>query len=91
MDALQLQVWNGSVCKVMSAFNPDQPIRFISGWVNDYPMTYEEALAHFNSIKLGLFWDGVAVDSASFTMSELLPFTGPDARIEYICTFTEHP
>jgi regulation of enolase protein 1 (concanavalin A-like superfamily) len=90
-DYMPVQVWNGSACEVVSALNPYQPIRFISGWVNDYSMTYEEALAHFSSITVDLSWNGEAIDSASFTMSELLPFTGRDARLEYLCTLTEHP
>jgi hypothetical protein len=90
-DYMPIQVWNGSACEVVSGLNPNQPMRFIWGWVNDYSMTYDEALAHFNSFTVDVFWDGEAGGSASLTMGQLLPFTGRDARIEYICTFTEHP
>jgi hypothetical protein len=87
---MPVQVWTGDACEVVSTLNPDQPIRFISGWVNDYSMNFDDAWAHFNSITVDLFWDGEFINSTAFTMSDLLPFYSRDERIEYICSFTEH-
>ena len=89
-DYKPIQVWTGAACEVVSELNPEQPIRFISGWVNDYSMPFEDALAHFNSITVDLFWDEETVDSTSFIMSEMLPFYSRDERIGYICSFSEH-
>jgi len=88
--------WTGSACEEVSVLHPNQPMRFVWGWVNDYSMTYEEALTHFSSFTIDVFWDffsdGITDGSATLaTMSELIPFTGRDARFEHLCTLTEHP
>ena len=91
-DYMPQQAWTGSACEVVEALHPNQPIRFVWGWVNDFSMTYEEALAHFASFAINVFWDGDTGGSAALaTMSELIPFTGRDARLEHLCTLTEHP
>jgi hypothetical protein len=70
---------------------PKQPVRFVWGWVNDYSMTYEQALAHFKSFTVKVVWDGASPGSATLVMGNLLPFTGKEGRLEYLCTLTEHP
>jgi hypothetical protein len=37
--------WTGSACEAVPVIHPNQPARFVWGWVNDYSMSYEEALA----------------------------------------------
>jgi|GEM_PF-3386301 len=85
------QAWTGSSCEVVDTVHPQQPTRFVWGWVNDFSMGYDEALEHFNSFTVQAFWDGEAGGSAMLTMGELMPFTGRDARFEQVCSLTEHP
>jgi len=86
-DAPQL-AWTGSSCEAVPAVHPDQPTRFIWGWVNDYSMTYDEALAHFGSFTVTAIWGGATEGSAPLTMGELIPFTSRDDRWEYRCSLT---
>jgi Tol biopolymer transport system component len=83
--------WTGSSCEAVPVVHPAQPTRFVWGWVNDYSMTYEEALDHFTSFTVQADWEGESAGSADLVMGELLPFTSRDARWEYRCTLTEHP
>lgn len=83
--------WTGSTCEVVPVVHPGQPTRFVWGWVNDYSMNYDEALAHFESFTVEAFWDGETSGSAQLTRGDLLEFTGIDARWEYRCSLTEHP
>jgi Tol biopolymer transport system component len=95
-DYMPQQAWTSSACEVVEVLHPNQPMRFVWGWVNDYSMTYEEAFAHFESFTIEVLWDffsdGETDGSAPLaTMTELLPFTGRPSRLEYLCTLTEHP
>lgn len=88
--------WTGTTCEAVSVLHLDQPVRFVWGWVNDYSMTYDEALAHFNSLIIEASWDlfsdGRTDGSASLaTMTDLVPFTGREDRFEYLCTLTGQP
>ncbi|RPI84231.1 MAG: hypothetical protein EHM41_13925 [Chloroflexi bacterium] len=83
--------WTGSGCDSVLVVHPDQPMRFVWGWVNDFSMTYEEALSHFSSFKVQVFWEGDASGSARLVMRDLVQFTNSNARWEYRCTLTEHP
>jgi Tol biopolymer transport system component len=86
------QAWTGSACDAVDALNLDQPVRFVWGWVNDYPMSYEEAWAHFNSFTIDVSWDGAAAGSGQLMMGDLVPFTGRDTRFNYLCNvLAEHP
>lgn len=86
-----LLAWTGSGCDSILVVHPDQPMRFVWGWVNDYSMTYEEALSHFSSFKVEVFWEGDASGSARLVMGDLVQYMDADARWEYRCTLTEHP
>lgn len=85
------QAWTGSSCDVVTPLNPAQPMRFVWGWVNDYSMSYEEALAHFTSFSISVFWDDMTEGRSDFMMSELVPWYGADSRMEFLCGLTEHP
>jgi regulation of enolase protein 1 (concanavalin A-like superfamily) len=86
------RAWTGSSCEVVSEILPEQPIRIIWGWVNDYSMNYEEALAHFNSFGVDVSWDGGSTSSGTLQRVDELPeFYNREARFDYICGFTEHP
>lgn len=87
-----LFVWTGEGCGEALSIRADQPARFVFGWVNDISMTYEEALEHFNSFVINVSWTGPVDGSASLqNLSELQPFTTPEARADYLCSFTDHP
>jgi len=88
-DSAPQLAWTVSVCEAVAVVHPDQPTRFVWGWVNDFSMSYEEALAHFNSFTVEVFWDGDEPGSAQLTMGELLQFTDIGARWQYRCTLTQ--
>jgi hypothetical protein len=83
--------WIDPACEVVPVVHPDQPTRFVWGWVNDFSMSYEEALEHFSSFTVVAYWDGETGGSTPLMMGELLPFTGGESRWEYVCSLTEHP
>lgn len=89
-DAPQM-AWTDPDCEMVPAVHPEQPTRFVWGWVNDYSMSYEQAQAHFTSFTVDASWEGPTDGSASLTMGELLPFTGMENRWAHRCTLTEHP
>ena len=68
------------------ALNINQATRFVYGWVTAYSMTYDEALAHFNSMTVKASWDGEA--PVVLTPHEIIPFGSVDWA-QYVCTFTE--
>ena len=76
---------DGLACEEVDAIHPAQATRFLIGWVTDFPMTYDEALAHFESITARVVWgDGM---SADHTRHEVIPFSS-DVWFQYACTFT---
>ncbi len=83
------KAWTGAGCEDVSALQPDQPMRFVLGWVNDFSMTFDEAWAHFNSFTVSANWDDTP--GVVMSMGELLPFTGTEDRLQYLCGYTEHP
>lgn len=84
--------WVGSSCEVIPYIHPDQKTRLVWGWVNDYSMSYNEAMEHFGSIHVTASWEGSGSSgSAELAMGELLPFTNRGNRWEYRCSLTEHP
>ena len=83
--------WIDPACEVISVVHPEQATRFVWGWVNDFSMSYDEALAHFTSFTVVAYWDGETGGSAALTMGELLRFTSRETRWEYVCSLTEHP
>lgn len=80
--------WTGNGCKVVTIIQPDQATRFVWGWVNDYSMAYEEALAHFSSMAVEAFWDGDAGSSTPLKMGELHPWNPNDTSSDYRCSLT---
>ncbi len=91
-ESMQQFAWTGSGCETIPAINPLQETRFVWGWVNDYSMTEEEALAHFNSFTVTTeWWNDWTGGMIPLTMRDLQHYTGPDSRMEYRCSLTEHP
>lgn len=79
----------GLSCEEVGEINPDQPMRFLIGWLPDYGMTYQESQAYFESLTGNVVWgDGM---SAELTRHEIIPFSFDDldAWFNYVCTFTE--
>ena len=78
----------GLSCEEVFNVNPGQPMRFLFGWVTDYGMTYDDALAHFDSMTVRVVWgDG---NSADLTGHEVMPysFNNVDAWLSYACLFS---
>jgi hypothetical protein len=74
------------VCEEVSEIHPDQPARFLAGWVTDFPMTYTEAVAHYDSMVVTVIWgEG---NSAELQRHEILPFSSAENRFQYLCTFS---
>jgi Tol biopolymer transport system component len=67
---------------------PDQKTKFQYGWVMDDPVTYPEALAHFNSMIVNAYWDGDM--TADFVRHEIIPW-GTFNVVQYLCTETAGP
>ncbi len=72
-------------CPAIDAIRPDQPTRFLSGYVTDYAMTYPGALAFFESLTARAIWDDGL--SADLVRHEIRPFS-PDDWFQYVCTYT---
>ncbi len=82
--ALRARV-DGECPAIDPMLHPDQMTRFVYGWVTDYPMTYDEALAHFDSMTVTAHWD--EGQSAELERHEIIPFGSVDWA-QYVCTFT---
>ncbi len=78
----------GPVCEDVESIHPDQPMRFLVGWVPGVDtiisMTYPEALAHFESISARVVWDDGM--SAELVRHEIIPL---DLWPQRVCTFTQ--
>lgn len=87
-----LQAWTGTTCEVVPAINPAQRTRLVWSWVNDFSMTFDEAVAHFDSFVVEAFWDGELDGSATMARGDgLVQFFNREARWDYMCDFTDHP
>jgi hypothetical protein len=75
----------GADCVAVDVIRPDQPTRFLAGYVTDFPMTYSEALAYFDSLTANAVWDDG--QSAELVRHEIIPFNSDD-WFQYVCTFT---
>jgi hypothetical protein len=77
---------DGLVCEEVSEIHPDQPARFLAGWATNFPMTYAEAVAHYESLTTRVVWgEGSSVE---LQRHEILPFTSAENRFQYLCTFS---
>jgi regulation of enolase protein 1 (concanavalin A-like superfamily) len=80
----------GLVCETVGEINPDQPARFLIGWLYGYdvfiPMTYAEARAHFDSITARAVWGDEM--SAPLARHEIFPWTSQLDWPAYVCTYT---
>jgi hypothetical protein len=72
-------------CAAVDVIRPDQPTRFLAGYVTDYPMTYSEAQAYFDSLTASAVWDGG--QPQELTGHEIIPYNSDDWP-QYVCTFT---
>jgi hypothetical protein len=82
MRPLALRARIDGECPIIDpVIHPDQMTRFVYGWQTDYPMTYEEALAHFDSLTVTAYWDDN--QSAELVRHEIVPAGSVDA-----CSFT---
>jgi len=79
----------GLSCEEVGEVNPDQPMRFLVGWLPDYGMTYSEALTYFGNLTGRVVWGDSA--SADLIPHEIMPFSFDylDAWYNYVCTFTQ--
>jgi len=73
-------------CEEETVIHPDQPTRFLIGWVFDNPVTYGEAFAQFDSLTGRVVWD--EGQSADLTMHEIRPFYWGDDWWSYTCYWT---
>ncbi len=64
--------------------NSSQASRFLAGWVTDNPMTYEDALAHFDSMTANVHIDGG--EASPLTRNEIIEWV-PEEMPSYICSF----
>lgn len=75
----------GTGCEAIDAIDPNQSTRFLAGYVTDYAMAYEEALAYFDSLTAKATWDDG--QSAELARREIIPFR-EDSWFDYVCTLT---
>ena len=79
----------GSGCPAINPrIRPDQNTRFGYGWMTDFPMTYAEAVAHFNSMTVKANWDDGM--SADLLRHEIFSWSSVDWD-QYVCSATEAP
>lgn len=78
----------GLNCEEVEEINPNQPMRFLIGWIPDYGMTYSEAQTYFENLTGRVVWDDGA--SADLVPHEIMAFSFDDldAWFNYVCTFT---
>jgi hypothetical protein len=58
------RAWTGDTCEPIDVIHPDQPTRFVWGWMTDSSMSWEEALAHFDSFSVTAYWEDGATDGS---------------------------
>ena len=76
----------GDTCVNIDTVNPAQATQFNTGWLTDYPMTYEQARAHIGSMTVWAFWDGYEGGSQLLEIHEIVPFSVIDWQ-SYMCSF----
>jgi hypothetical protein len=78
---------DGVSCEDIQAINPDQPLRFLSGWLPETgPVSYQEARAYFDGLSGWAVWgEG---DTAELQRREIRHFSG-DEWFRYVCTYTQ--
>jgi hypothetical protein len=82
------RAWTGDACEVVDVIHPNQPTRFVWGWLTDFSMSSEDALAHFASFEVTAQWnDGENEGSIGL---DLLGMLRSD-EWEGDCSLTEHP
>jgi regulation of enolase protein 1 (concanavalin A-like superfamily) len=83
LRALALRARVGDECPALdpAAIRPDQPTLF--HWVElTSPMTYQEAVQHFDSLTVTAYWDGGS--SAGLARGEIFPWSAVDFA-QYLC------
>lgn len=78
----------GPSCEEVEAVHPDQPTRFLVGWLPDFgEMTYPQARAHFESLTARVVWDDGP--SAELVAHEIRPFSFDeiDKWFDYVCGY----
>jgi hypothetical protein len=76
---------DGSCSVIDPNIRSDQLTRFHTGYVTDYPMTYEEALMYFASLSAKAIWDGGA--PVDLVPHEIMPYRA-DQWPTYYCSYT---
>jgi Tol biopolymer transport system component/regulation of enolase protein 1 (concanavalin A-like superfamily) len=86
LRGLALRAFVDGACPAIDpVLHPDQNTRFHYGWMTG-PMTYEEALTHFDSMTVKAYWnDGM---SAVLGRHEIFPWTSQVDWLAYVCTYT---
>lgn len=86
MELAGVDTEDGLVCGEVSEINPNQPVRFLIGWLPDGEMTYPEAQAHFASISASVVWGDTM--SAELVGHGILPFYSTTDWFPYMCSFS---
>lgn len=77
-------------CEPVDPFlSPDQPTRFHIGWRTAGPMTYEAAVAYFDSLELTAVWDDG--HSARLVRHEIRPYESHKILRDQFCAWTTEP
>jgi hypothetical protein len=75
-------------CATIDSIRPDQPTRFLWGWITDFDMTREQAQAHFDSLTARARWDESG--SAELVRHEIFASNEVDWP-SYVCSYTLLP
>ena len=73
---------DGLCTAIDPAIRPEQGTRFVVGFPTDNPITYQDAVAYFNSFTVTGHWDGGGV--VDLTHQEILPASAVDFQ-QYVC------
>jgi hypothetical protein len=76
----------GGVCEPVTVIHPDQPTRFLFGWLTDWPLTPDEAVAHFDSMTVHAVSEGIAGSPWPLGRHEILEADETDWS-SYSCAF----
>jgi len=81
----------GLSCEEVSEINPNQPMRFLIGWLPEYGMTNSDVLTYFDNLAGSVVWGDDM--SAELTPHEIIPFSFDDLDdwYQYVCTYTSGP
>lgn len=75
----------GNECANVDAVNPEQPTRFLAGFLTDTPVNYQEAQAFFQDFRATVLWDDG--NSAALVQHEVRPYFD-SLWPGYVCTYT---